>query len=71
MPVILILYDASRRCAYWLHTQGYFAADARRKPKKGAKTVRVRIDKHQALNRRAIRMMRNAKQEVLNRLRKK
>jgi hypothetical protein len=44
-PVILILFDASRRRAYWLPVQHYFGEDASRRPKKGAKTVRVRVPK--------------------------
>src|SRR5262245_44692073 len=36
-PVILILFDASRRRAYWLAVQRYFSEDVTRRPKKGAK----------------------------------
>jgi len=43
MPVILILFDASRRRAFWLCVQSYFSDDMAREPKKGAKTVRVRV----------------------------
>jgi Domain of unknown function (DUF4365) len=57
-PVIVILFDASLRRAYWLPIQLYFGEDAARRPKKGAKTVRVRLGKGQALNRRAIAKMR-------------
>jgi hypothetical protein len=65
MPVFLILFDASRRRAYWLDVQGYFLKDIRRRPKKRAKTVRVRVPRRQAVSRRAIRQMRAAKQEAL------
>ena len=58
-PVILVLYDASRRRAYWLHAQRYFQDDTARRPKKGAKTVRVRVPKRQAVTRKAIAAMRN------------
>src|SRR5882672_10854813 len=51
MPVILILFDASRRRAYWLAVQHYFREDEGRKPKKGAKSVRVRVPKRQMVNR--------------------
>ena len=34
-PVILVLYDASRKRAYWLAIQQYFWEDAARQPKKG------------------------------------
>jgi hypothetical protein len=43
MPVILLLFDASRGRAYWLSVQEHFRADVARQPKKGAKTVRGRI----------------------------
>ena len=41
MPVILILFDASRRRAYWLPVQRYFGEEVARRPKKGAKSIRV------------------------------
>ena len=59
-PVILVLYDASRRRAYWLHVQNYFEATATR-PKKGAKTVRVRVPAGQSVNLRAVARMRELK----------
>ena len=68
MPVILVLFDASRRRAYWLHIQRYFAEDPSRKPKRGAKTVRVRVLAGQSVGRKAVAAMRAAKQEVLDRL---
>jgi hypothetical protein len=58
-PVILILFEASRRRAYWLHIQGYFREDNARQPQKGAKTVRVRV--RQAVNRKAVAQMREIK----------
>ena len=64
MPVILILFDASRRRAYWLHVQGYFRDVAARRPKRGAKTVRVHVPKRQAMNRRAIAAIRRLKQQA-------
>jgi hypothetical protein len=65
MPVILILFDASRRRAFWLHVQGYFGDDAVQQPKKGAKTVRVRVSARQVVNRRAIAKMRELKSEAI------
>lgn len=59
--VILILYDASRQRAYWLHVQRYFLDDPARRPKRGAKTVRVRVPKRQAVTRKAIAAMRELK----------
>lgn len=61
MHVILILFDATRRRAYWLPTQQYFREDPTRRPKKGAKTVGVRVPLSQAMNRRAIAKMRELK----------
>jgi hypothetical protein len=61
MPVILILFDASRRRAYWLAVQQYFGEAVTRWPKKGAKTVRVRVSKRQVVNGRAIAKMRALK----------
>ena len=65
-PVILVLFDATRRRAYWLDVQGYFRANPARRPKRGAKTVRVRVPKRQAVNRRAIAKMRALNQEALS-----
>jgi hypothetical protein len=67
MPVILILFDASRRRAYWLAVQDYFRADAARRPKKGAKTVRLRVSMRRVVNRWAIVRMSNLKRKALNR----
>jgi hypothetical protein len=63
-PVILILFDASRRRAYWLAVQRYFWEDATRQPKKGAKTVRVRVPKRQVVTRRAVADWRDLKEQV-------
>lgn len=65
MPVILVLYDASRRRAYWLAMQDYFNENETRKPQKGAKTVRVRVPKRQAVNRRAVALWRRLKLRAL------
>jgi hypothetical protein len=64
MLVILILFDASRRRAYWLAIQHYFREDTAPRPRKGAKTVRVRVPTRQVVNRRAIAKMRHLKREV-------
>ena len=63
-PVIVILFDASRRQAFWLHIQRFFSEDVARRPKKGANEVRVRVPKRQILNRRAIAKMRDLKWEA-------
>jgi hypothetical protein len=64
MPVILILFDASRRRAYWLWIQNYFSADVARQPKKGAKTVRVYVPRRQLVNRKAVARWRDLKEET-------
>lgn len=43
MPVFLILYDAQEKKAYWLYVQAYFTEDPSRRPKRGVKTITVRI----------------------------
>ena len=63
-PVILVLFDASRRRAYWLAFQGFFREDVGRRPKKGAKTVRVRVPIRQVVNRRAVAKWRELKWEA-------
>ena len=65
MPVILTLFDAARKQAYWLAIKPYFRADVLRQPKKGAKTVRVRVPKRQSVNRPAVAKMRELLWEAL------
>ena len=67
MPVFLILFEASRRRAFWLHIQGYFQADSAHPPRSKAKTIRVRVPAQQAVNRRAIARMRGLKQAAVER----
>ena len=66
MPVILILFDATRQRAVWLPVQQYFRADPTRRPQRGAKTVRVRVPGAQVLDRFAIAMFRELKREALD-----
>jgi len=68
MPVILILFDGSRRRAYWVYIQRYFVENSSRKPKPSAKTVRVRVPRRQVVTRAAIRKLRSYKQSVLGQL---
>jgi hypothetical protein len=68
IPVILIVFDATRKRASWLHVQRYFREEEARRPKKGAKTVRMRVPMRQAVNRRAIASMREIKREPLARV---
>ncbi len=65
MPVILVLFDASRRRAYWLAVQSYFLENKARQPKRGAKTVRVRVPRRQVVNRRAVATWRDLKWQAL------
>jgi hypothetical protein len=55
MPVILILYDAQRELAYWLHVQKYFRD--RRSPRMTAsgQTTTVLLPCEQVLSEEAIR----------------
>ena len=63
MPVILVLFDASRRRAYWLYIQDYFHSDPVRRPK----AVRVGVPARQTVNRQAMARMRRLKQAALER----
>ncbi len=65
VPVILILFDASRTRAFWIQVQAYFHGNATRRPKKGAKTVRVRVPARQVVNRRAVGQWRELKRQAL------
>jgi len=67
MPVILVLYDASRRRAFWLAVQHYFRENVARQPKQGAKTIRVQVSKRQVMNGRALVKIRDLKWEILRR----
>jgi hypothetical protein len=66
MPVILILYEASWRRAYWLAMQEYFGQNPSRRPRKGAKTIRVHVPLQQRVNRRAIEKFRAMKWAVIH-----
>jgi hypothetical protein len=68
LPVFLILYDATRRRAFWLDFQHYF--NAARRPKRGAKSIRVHVPKRQVVNRRAIATMRELKFAAIHRERR-
>jgi hypothetical protein len=60
-PVILILFDATMRRAYWLPIQQYFEVDRSRQPRKDTKTVRVRVSMRQRVNQQAIAKLRELK----------
>jgi hypothetical protein len=63
-PVILILFDATRKRAFWLPIQRYFREDVSRQPLKGTKTVRVRVPKRSRVSRRAITGMCDLKRNM-------
>jgi hypothetical protein len=69
VPVFLVLFDATRRRAYWLHVQPYFRKGASRQPKKSARTVRVYVPRRQAIGRRAVATMRELKRKADVRIR--
>lgn len=58
LPVFLVLFDASLREAYWLAVQPYFEADVSRRPKKDAKTIRIRVPNDQRVDRQAVQAFR-------------
>ncbi len=63
-PVFLVLFDATRRRAYWLYVQQYFEKDAGRQPSKGAKTVRVEVPRRQAMSHRGVAKLRHWKENT-------
>jgi hypothetical protein len=63
-PVFLVLFDATRRRAYWLHVQRYFRRDPSRQPKQGARTVRIRAPRRQAISLRGVATMRELKRKA-------
>jgi hypothetical protein len=64
-PVMLILFDASQRRAYWLDVHGYFREAPARRPKKGAKSIRVRVSRRQVVSRRATAKWRHLKRQAI------
>jgi hypothetical protein len=66
MPVILTLFDARREQAFWLAIQQYFSADITRRPRKGAKTVRVHVPVSQVLDRTAVAAIRELKRATID-----
>ncbi|HTU16840.1 MAG TPA: DUF4365 domain-containing protein [Gemmataceae bacterium] len=67
MPVILILFTASQRRAHWMCVQNYFKKDRARQPRKGAKTVRVRVPRRRPVTSRAVAAWRELKRQALQR----
>jgi Domain of unknown function (DUF4365) len=65
MPVVLVVFEARKRRAWWLYVQRYFAEQPSRVPKKGAKTIRVFVPAKQRLGPKTIAAMRKWKQDIL------
>src|SRR5262245_45599244 len=58
-PVLLVLFDASKRKAYWLFVKQYFKDDESRRPRRGAKTVRVCVPRRQVVTRKGVGLWRD------------
>jgi Domain of unknown function (DUF4365) len=67
-PVFLILYEASSMRAYWLYFQQYLKSGIVRKPKKNAKTVRVKIPTANRVKTSFFRHARHLKEQVMSKL---
>jgi hypothetical protein len=67
MPEVLVLFDASCRRAYWVAVKDYFR-DPARGPRRGAKTVRVRVARRQGFNRQAVAYLRGLKNHLYGRV---
>lgn len=67
MPVFLVFYDESCERGYWVHVQEYFEGAKARRPRAGAKTVRVRVTARNKLSVRAMAEMRQRKLELYQR----
>jgi Domain of unknown function (DUF4365) len=63
LPVILVLSDAEKRQAFWVHVQRYFENRTHR-PRKKAKTIRVLISRKQVFNHKAFQAIRALKAPV-------
>ncbi len=69
MPVVLVLFDARKRQAWWLYMQRYFADEPSRFLKPGAKSIRVFIPRHQRFGKRTVKAMQSWKRKLLEQLR--
>jgi Domain of unknown function (DUF4365) len=67
-PVFLILYEASSMRAYWLYFQRYLKPGNARKPKKNAKTVRVKVPRANRVRTSFFRHARHLKEQVIAKL---
>ena len=65
-PVILIVYDAKKERAYWMHVQAHFGV-RRFRVAKGEGTISVRIPKRQVLNVSSVQRFAGFRDDVINR----
>ena len=68
MPVFLVLYDARARKAFWLYVQEYFGPGPSRKPKRGAKSVTVRVPVANEFTEATVDYARQRKERILRQL---
>ena len=68
MPVFLVLYDARARKAFWLYVQEHFGADPARRPKRGAKSVTVRVQVVNELTEGTVDYARQRKELILRQM---
>ena len=68
MPVILVVYDASREIAYWLYTQALSQSDIRFRGN-GSGTIAAHISRSNVLDKQAVGLFRLFKQNVLDQVR--
>jgi len=64
LPVVLIVYDARMERAYWLSIQEYLRDPHCAIPRKGAKTVRVKIPTRQCVRKGTLDRIRDLKRRV-------
>jgi hypothetical protein len=70
-PVIVVVYDARADIAYWLYVQAYFAKQQDFNPKRGSRTVTVRIPLSQRLDTQAVVTFARYREAVLQQTRGK
>ena len=64
-PIFLVLYDATKKFAYYLYLQEYFTAPSAKKPKPTAKSMTVRVPVEIEFTERTVDYMRERKAAVL------
>jgi hypothetical protein len=71
LPVFLIVYDVSGDRGYWLYVQEYFQTDPARRPRPGAKTVRVYVPQQNEVGFSFVQYARSRKANVLRQMRER